>query len=462
MMLMYGFGPLAAPPKANLSGYPAEAMSTVRTARTRLSSVANRARNSAAASRIAAGRSPRGHVSFASSNSVTGFRPSVSGLSMTAITPPSLAGRMDSTAGRSGLDLFRLVGLALLGDAGQAVPVRLRRGGRISQVPLGVERRHAPGPGRGHGLAIGVVDEITGRENAGELGLGRAVLGQHVSVLVRVDLVLDQLGKRRVTDGDERAAGLHLLGLAGLQILQPDRGEPAAVAGDELLDHERRLEVDVVLLSRPLEHDLRSSELVTAMDDRELLGELGDEDRVLHRRVATADHDHLLVLEEGAVAHAAGGHPVAAELDLARDTEPLRLSSHGEDHGLCPVLVVVDPDALEPSVAELDPGRVVGDEAGAEVARLLAELGHQLRAHDPPVGEARVVLDVGGGLELASPLEALDHQRLELRSRRIKRSGIARARAADDDHLLDLALVHQGPPPFIHSYPDILLYFVKY
>ena len=39
--------------------------SIVRVARTRLSGVAKRALNSAAASRIAAGRSPRGQVSFA-------------------------------------------------------------------------------------------------------------------------------------------------------------------------------------------------------------------------------------------------------------------------------------------------------------------------------------------------------------------------------------------------------------
>src|SRR5918995_1585168 len=72
-------------------------MSTVRTARTRLSSVANRARNSAAAPRIAAGRSPRGHVPFASSNSVTGFSPSFSGFWTTAIASPSLASRAAPT-----------------------------------------------------------------------------------------------------------------------------------------------------------------------------------------------------------------------------------------------------------------------------------------------------------------------------------------------------------------------------
>src|SRR3954447_13779909 len=68
-------------------------MSTVRTPRTRFSGVAKRARNSAAASLIAAGRSPRGQVELASSNSSNGRSPTESGLtsgtSTIAIAPPS-------------------------------------------------------------------------------------------------------------------------------------------------------------------------------------------------------------------------------------------------------------------------------------------------------------------------------------------------------------------------------------
>ena len=51
----------------------------MRTASTRFSGVAKRARNSAAASRIAAGRSPRGQVAFAASNSSKGRSPIASG-----------------------------------------------------------------------------------------------------------------------------------------------------------------------------------------------------------------------------------------------------------------------------------------------------------------------------------------------------------------------------------------------
>ena len=199
-----------------------------------------------------------------------------------------------------------------------------------------------------------------------------------------------------------------------------------------------------------------------AVDDRQVVGELGDEDRVLHRRVAAADHDHVLALEEGAVADAAGRDAVAAELDLARDPEALGLGAHRQDHGLREVLVVADPDAVDAAVGELDPGRVVGDEAGAEALGLVAELLHQLRAHDP-LGEARVVLDVGRVLELAAPLEALDHERLELGAGGVERGGVAGAGAADDDQVLDSLLVHFAPSrsAIRIALTRIILYFLK-
>ena len=64
---------------------------------------------------------------------------------------------------------------------------------------------------------------------------------------------------------------------------------------------------------------------------------------------------HLLALEEGAVADAAGRDPAAAELDLAGDAEPLRLGAHRQDHRLRQVLLVAEEDLLQPAVAELDP-----------------------------------------------------------------------------------------------------------
>ena len=185
------------------------------------------------------------------------------------------------------------------------------------------------------------------------------------------------------------------------------------------------------------------------------LGELGDEDRVLHRRVAAADHDHLLVFEEGAVADAAGGDAAAAELDLAGDAEPSRLGPHRQDHGLGQVLLVAEEDLLDAAVGELDPVDVVGDEAGPEALGLGAELAHHLRPHDP-LGVARVVLDVGRVLQLAAPLEALEDERLEVGARGVERRRVAGGPAADDDHVLDFS----SPLPSSRRLSLVALYFL--
>ena len=117
------------------------------------------------------------------------------------------------------------------------------------------------------------------------------------------------------------------------------------------------------------------------------------------------------------------------------------------------MLLVAEEDPLEAAVGELDAGGVVGDEPGAEALGLGAELVHHLRPHDP-LGVARVVLDVGGVLELAAPLEALDHERLEVGARGVERGGVAGGPAADDDQVFGL-LRHSNSPI------RIILYFLK-
>ena len=216
----------------------------------------------------------------------------------------------------------------------------------------------------------------------------------------------------------------------------------------------RSHELDVLLAAGALLHDLGGAELVSTVDDLQLLGEFRDEDGVLHRRVAAADHHHVLALEEGAVADAAGRNAASAELDLARDAEPLGLGAHREDHGLGAVGVLADLDGVDAAIAQLELARVVGDEAGAEALGLGAELVHHLRPHHALV-IARVVLDVGGVLELAAPLEALDDKRLELGPSGIERGGVAGGAAADDDQVFDLSLPFacRSSRPF-GAYPD--------
>ena len=191
---------------------------------------------------------------------------------------------------------------------------------------------------------------------------------------------------------------------------------------------------------RAVEHDLGRAELVAPVHDRHLRGELGEEDRLLHRGVAAADDDRLALLEERRVAGRAVGDAAAvAELLLAGHAELLVLRAHREDHRARLVVLVVDPHRVQAALLgrRLHAGRVVGQEARAEALGLVAHRLHELGAHDP-VAEAGVVLDLGGLLQQAAPEEALDDQRREVGARGVQRGRVARGSAADDDDLLDV------------------------
>ena len=176
---------------------------------------------------------------------------------------------------------------------------------------------------------------------------------------------------------------------------------------------------------RTVLHDLAAAELVAADEHGDLVGEAGQEGRLLEGGVAAADDGDLAAAEEEAVAGGAGAHAAAAELLLRRQSQPQGRCAGGDDDGVGEVLVLADPDA-ERARAEVDAGGVLLEDVAPKRVRLLAELLHQLRPLDA-VGEAGVVLDVRGDHELAHRHVAGDDERLEVgaRRRRSRRSGPA-------------------------------------
>ena len=111
-----------------------------------------------------------------------------------------------------------------------------------------------------------------------------------------------------------------------------------------------------------------------------------------------------LTAEEEAVAGGARRQAVAQQPRLGLEPEHQALCTGGDDHRVGGELTIADHD-LERSLAEVDRGDLLGEELGTEPRRLLAELDHQLRAHDA-VGEAGKVLDIGGQHQLAAGLIA--------------------------------------------------------
>src|SRR5207253_68859 len=240
---------------------------------------------------------------------------------------------------------------------------------------------------------------------------------------------------RVVADGDEERACVHVLGLACLGVAQPKSTDRALA--EHLVNSVRRLELDLLVRACPGDHDLRGAELVPAMDERDLVSEACEEQRLFEGGVAPAYDVDVLVAEKGAVAGRAGRYAVVLEPILGFETEPAGTRARGDDHRARLILVALDPDPERP-LGEVDPGHVVGDELGTETLRLATELRHHLRAHDP-VGVTRVVFDVTRDHKLAAPAEALDHERPQVRARSVKGRGIAGGPSSDHDHITYVA-----------------------
>ena len=140
------------------------------------------------------------------------------------------------------------------------------------------------------------------------------------------------------------------------------------------------------------------------MHHGDLVGELGEEDRLFHRGVATADHRDVAAAEEEAVTGGACRHAGADQFDLALDAEHQGASASGDDDRPGAVLVVFHPHA-ERARREVDACGLLGEVLGAEPGRLGAEHRHEVGTEDA-VDEAGVVLDLRREHQLAAGLVA--------------------------------------------------------
>ena len=93
---------------------------------------------------------------------------------------------------------------------------------------------------------------------------------------------------------------------------------------------------------------------------------------LLHRRVAAADDDHLLVAEERRVADRAVADAAALQRALALEAELARGRAGGDDHRAGQVLLVADVRRVKGRLEKSTRGDVVGDQLGAEPLGLRA------------------------------------------------------------------------------------------
>ena len=183
------------------------------------------------------------------------------------------------------------------------------------------------------------------------------------------------------------------------------------------------------------------------MDERDLRGELGEERRLFDGRVAAAHDGDFLAAEEEAVARRAGGQTVTDQSLFGLESEHQALSTGGNDHRVGGVHVAVHMNA-QWALAELDLGRLGGEERGTETGRLFFESTHEFGAHDS-LGESGEVLDLGREHQLSAGLIArtrrfaFDDERREVGSCGVDGGGESGRTRSDDDDLV--VLTHHTP-----------------
>ena len=150
--------------------------------------------------------------------------------------------------------------------------MRLDRGWAVAQVALGVERAHAAGAGGGDCLAVGVVDDVADGEDPGQVGPGRARLGDDVAVLVGVDLALTTISDLGMWPIATKAPSVSISSSAPVSALR--RRTFASLPSSPATNSSGMNGVFSSMFSfsrRAVEHDLRGAELVAAVDDRQSL-----------------------------------------------------------------------------------------------------------------------------------------------------------------------------------------------
>ncbi|VXB98138.1 hypothetical protein CITRIK5_70408 [Citricoccus sp. K5] len=322
----------------------------------------------------------------------------------------------------------------------QVCGVRCLDGGRnqfldVRKVMLDVLGGDASAAGGGDGLTIGRVGDIPGSEDAGKRGARAGVVDPDRAVGIELDLVLDEIGPGIRSDGHEQAGDVQGGLLAGLQVAQ--------VQGLELLlaVEARDLgvpdELDLLVGQGPIGHGLRGTQVITAVDHRDLGRELGEEQGLLHGGVAPAHHGDVLIAEEEAVTRGAPAHAVAGEPLLTLHAELSVGRPRGQDHRMGTVFgTVAEGDDLRRGL-QVHRHDVLILDFSAESGGLLFQVGHQFRTEDA-LREAGEVLHVGGVHQLtAGGHGPCDHEGIQVRACSVDGGGVARRARSDDDDVPD-------------------------
>ncbi len=194
------------------------------------------------------------------------------------------------------------------------------------------------------------------------------------------------------------------------------------------------------LVVQALDQDLLGAELVAAMDQVHLLGDVCQIECLFHSGVAAADHGHFLVAIEEAVTGGAGGDAAALEGLFGRQAQVLGGGAGRDDQRITGVFAVVALEA-ERTLGQLYTIDVIEQDAGIELLRMLFHALHQGRTGQT-LGVTGPVLHFGGGSQLTALLHAGDEQRIEVGTGGVDSRGVTSRAGAQDQQFAMSDLAH--------------------
>src|SRR5258706_9424825 len=203
----------------------------------------------------------------------------------------------------------------------------------LFQEFLDLNGSHAACTSGGDGLAVSPVLHIAAGINAVDACV-HIFVRLEISVFIGVELALEHLRVRIVTDAEKQRAGGEVPDFAGLQVVELERRHfmPGVIV--DIFDDSVGQEMDFFIVPGAVQHDFGSAKTVAPVNEGDLGGEASEERGFLHGGISAADHHDFFSGKEEAVAGGAGRNTVADELLLVGQAQPPGGSAGGYDERL--------------------------------------------------------------------------------------------------------------------------------
>ncbi len=209
-----------------------------------------------------------------------------------------------------------------------------------------------------------------------------------VPFFVHFQLALQEVGIRRVTDGQKHADGGQLPRRIIRGRLQSNSGHPVFVVPQHLGNGMIPNQLDLTAGERSFLHDLRGAQLIASnyhVHSFRILGQVG---RFFHRRIAAPDDHQRCVAEprQRPIANGTGANAAILVGLFGGESEVIRSSSGRDNHRVRFHPIAAGGFDFERQGRKIHFDDVVTDNPSAEIQGLLLHQLHQLNALDGVMG----------------------------------------------------------------------------